>query len=172
MGLVPALRLAESVGRYDLLDEHLSVDSPNPVTKARGVVGRMLAGADSIDDQDLLRHGGMPRRFDGVPAPSTLATFLRSFTHGHLQKLDRIGGEVLAGLAAQVPGVTPGADTTSRSRSSMSMTPVSEVHWHAKQGVAYGYSSAHVMRLARYQASWAPTSTARGSLDLLPAHRF
>ena len=156
MGLVPALRLAESVGRYDLLDEHLSVDSPNPVTKARGVVGRMLAGADSIDDQDLLRHGGMPRRFDGVPAPSTLATFLRSFTHGHLQKLDRIGGEVLAGLAAQVPGVTP----------------VSEVHWHAKQGVAYGYSSAHVMRLARYQASWAPTSTARGSLDLLPAHRF
>ena len=63
----------------------------------------MLAGSDSIDDQDLLRHGGMPQLFDGVPAPSTLATFLRSFTHWHLQQPDRIGGEVLAGLAARVP---------------------------------------------------------------------
>ncbi len=86
-GLVPALRLAESAGLHDLLGEHLSVPSPNPASKTVGVVAGMLAGADSIDDLDLLRHGGMPRLFAGVRAPSTLGTFLRSFTHGHVQQV-------------------------------------------------------------------------------------
>lgn len=79
-GLVPVLRLAESAGLHDLLEEQLSVASPNATAKATSVVGGMLAGADSIDDLDLLRHGGMPRLFSGVRAPSTLGTFLRSFT--------------------------------------------------------------------------------------------
>ena len=87
-GLVPMLRLAESAGFYDLLDG-LTVASPNPAAKVASVVGAMLAGADSIDDMDLLRHGGMGRIFGGVRAPSTLGTFLRSFTHGHVQQLDR-----------------------------------------------------------------------------------
>ena len=60
---------------------------------------------DSIDDLDLLRHGGMPRLFTGVRAPSTLGTFLRSFTHGHVQQLDAVGGDLLAGLTARVPGL-------------------------------------------------------------------
>lgn len=81
-GLVPVLRLAESAGLHDLLAAQLSVASPNATAKAASVVGGMLAGADSIDDLDLLRHGGMPRLFPGVRAPSTLGTFLRSFTHG------------------------------------------------------------------------------------------
>ena len=54
------------------------------------VVAGMLAGADSIDDLDLLRHGGMDRLFGGLRAPSTLGTFLRSFTHGHVQQLDAV----------------------------------------------------------------------------------
>jgi len=62
-GLVPALRLAESAGLHDLLRRCLSVDSPNPVAKSTSVIGGMLAGADSIDDLDLLRHGGMGRIF-------------------------------------------------------------------------------------------------------------
>ena len=56
-GLVPALLLGESAGLHDLLEEHLRVDSPNPVLKSAGVVARMLAGADSIDDLKVLRHG-------------------------------------------------------------------------------------------------------------------
>jgi hypothetical protein len=71
-GLVPALRLAESSGLHDLLDTGLSVVSPNATAKVTSVVGGMLAGADSIDDLDLLRHGGMPRLFGGLRAPSTL----------------------------------------------------------------------------------------------------
>ena len=81
-GLVPALRLAESAGFEDLLDG-LSVPSPNASAKTVSVVGGMLAGADSIDDLDLLRRGGMGRLFGEVRAPSTLGTCLRSFTHGH-----------------------------------------------------------------------------------------
>ena len=93
-GLVPALRLAESAGLYDLLDERLSVGSPNSTVKTASMVGGMLAGADSIDDLDLLRHGGMGRLFSGVRAPSTLGTFLRSFSHGHVQQLDAVGGRL------------------------------------------------------------------------------
>ena len=115
-GLVPVLRLAESAGLYELL-EGLSVDSPNPVAKAASVVGGMLAGADSIDDLDLLRHGGMARLFGGVRAPSTLGTFLRTFTHGHVQQLDAAGGRLLAGLTAQVPGLLAGADAAGRAGS-------------------------------------------------------
>ena len=57
-GLVPVLALAESAGLYDLLTR-LSVPSPNAGAKSVAVIGGMLAGADSIDDLDLLRHGGM-----------------------------------------------------------------------------------------------------------------
>ncbi|MDN5745514.1 MAG: IS1380 family transposase, partial [Nocardioidaceae bacterium] len=76
-GLVPALGLAGSAGLYDLLDERVRVPSPNATAKVTSVVGGMLAGADTIDQLDLLRHGGMKRLFGGVRAPSTLGTFLR-----------------------------------------------------------------------------------------------
>ncbi len=135
-GLARALGLAGSAGMYGLL-EQLSVPSPNAATKSAGVVAGMLAGADSIDDLDLLRHGGMPRLFVGVRAPSRLGTFLRSFTHGHVQQLDAVGGRLLAGLAGRVPALLAGAggiafvdvDDTIR-----------QVHGYAKQAAAYGYS--------------------------------
>jgi hypothetical protein len=49
----------------------------------------MIAGADSIDDMDLLRHGAMPALFGGVRAPSTLGSFLRAFTWGNVLQLGR-----------------------------------------------------------------------------------
>lgn len=55
----------------------------------------------------------MPRLFAGVRAPSTLGTFLRSFTHGHVQQLDAVGGRLLAGLTRQIREPTV-ADTTGR----------------------------------------------------------
>jgi len=55
----------------------------------------MVAGADSIDDMVLLRHGAMGTLFRGVRAPSTLGTFLRSFTFGHVRQLDAVASRLL-----------------------------------------------------------------------------
>lgn len=137
-GLVPTLRLAESAGFYDLLDG-LSVPCPNAVVKTAGVVGGMLAGADSIDDLDLLRHGGMGRLFAGVRAPSTLGTFLRSFTHGHVQQLDAVNAGLLAGLAARVPGLLAGAEREGIAFVDVDDT-IRQVHGYAKQGAGFGYT--------------------------------
>lgn len=139
------LRLAESAGLYDMLGA-LSVDSPNPVVKATSVVGGMLAGADSIDDLDLLRHGGMGRLFGGIRAPSTLGTFLRAFTHGHVQQLDAVGGRLLAGLAARVPGLIAGSGRGGVAFIDVDDT-VREVHGYAKQGAAFGYSGVRGLNL-------------------------
>ena len=133
-----------SVGRVrgsgDLLGQRLSVDSPNAAAKATSVVGGMLAGADSIDDLDLLRHGGMGRLFAGVRAPSTLGTFLRSFTHGHVQQLDAVSGRLLAGLAKWVPGLLAGGESAEGIAFVDVDDTVREVHGHAKQAAAYGYT--------------------------------
>lgn len=139
-GLVPVLRLAESAGLYDLLEDQLSVASPNAAVKATSVIGGMLAGADSIDDLDLLRHGGMPRLFAGVRAPSTLGTFLRSFTHGHVQQLDAIGGDLLAGLTGRVPALLSGGDHVEGFACIDVDDTIREVHGYAKQAAAYGYT--------------------------------
>lgn len=139
-GLVPALRLAGAAGLEDLLEQRLSVGSPNATTKATCVVAGMLAGADSIEDLDLLRHGGMARLFEGVRAPSTLGTFLRSFTHGHVQQLDAVNGRLLAGLSTQVPGLLPGGGSAAGMAFIDLDDTIREVHGYAKQAAAYGYT--------------------------------
>jgi hypothetical protein len=101
----------------------------------------MLAGADSIDDLDLLRHGGMPRLFGGVRAPSTLGTFLRTFTHGHVQQLDKVNAAMLAGLTGDVPNLLAGSGDQGIAFVDVDDT-IREVHGYAKQGAAFGYSGA------------------------------
>lgn len=139
-GLVPVLELAGRAGLDGLLAEHLSVPSPNTVDKSRSVVAGMLAGADSIDDLDVLRCGGMARVVAGVRAPSTLGTFLRTFTHGHVQQVDKISAAVLAGLTGQVRGLLAGG----RADDGMAFIDVDDtiraVHGYAKQGAGFGYS--------------------------------
>ncbi len=136
-GLVAVLRLAERAGLHDLLAAHVSVASPNAGVKAAGVVAGMLAGADSIDDLDVLRHGGNGRVFTGVRAPSTYGTFLRAFTFGHVRQLDAVASRTLAGLAGVVPRLLAGTEV-------MAYVDVDDtirqVHGYAKQGAAYGYS--------------------------------
>ncbi len=86
-GLVPVLRLAGRAGLHDLLAEHLTLTgsgTANAPLKLPSLVAGMVVGADSIDDMDVLRHGAMDRLFTGVRAPSTLGTFLRAFTFGHV----------------------------------------------------------------------------------------
>src|SRR5439155_14720073 len=78
-GLAPVLGLAERCGLHRLVAETLTVFGPagaNAAVKVPALIAGMVAGADSIDDMDVLRHGGMGRLFDGVRAPSTLGSFL------------------------------------------------------------------------------------------------
>jgi hypothetical protein len=84
-GLVPVLALARDAGLQALADEHLSVPTDkgaNAGLKIASLVAGMVAGADSIDDMALLRHGGMGTIFDTCYAPSTLGSFLRALTCG------------------------------------------------------------------------------------------
>lgn len=155
-GLVPALRLAELAGLHRLLDELLSVDSPNATAKATSVVGGMLAGADCIDDLDLLRHGGMGRLFGGVRAPSTLGTFLRSFTHGHVQQQDAVSARLLAGLADGVPGLQAGAGDADAIAFLDVDDTIREVHGYAKQAAAHGYSGVRGLNVALAMLSTRP----------------
>ena len=82
-GLVPVMQLAEDTGLHRLVADAVQITDPpipstgvNPAGKITSVVAGMAAGADSIDDLDVLRHGGMPELFGGVYAPSTLGSFL------------------------------------------------------------------------------------------------
>ena len=165
-GLVPVLALGERAGLSGLLDASLSVASPNATAKARSVVAGMLAGADSIDDLDVLRAGGMTRLVDGVRAPSTLGTFLRTFTHGHVQQVDKVTGRLLAGLAGQVPALLGGA----RRLGAMVFVDVDDtirqVHGYAKQAAGFGYSGVRGLnvQLAVVSTPTSPPLIARARL--------
>ena len=103
-GLVPVLALADGAGLRRLADEHLSVPTDKGAhagLKVASLVAGMVAGADSIDDMALLRHGGMGRIFAKAYAPSTLGSFLRAFTFGHVRQLDAVASRFLAALAAR-----------------------------------------------------------------------
>jgi len=109
-GLVPVMALAEQAGLSGLVTEHVKITTPpiastgtNPAGKISSIVAGMVAGADSIDDLDVIRHGGMTRLFSGVYAPSTLGAFLRAFTHGHTRQLTAVARRLLINLAARTP---------------------------------------------------------------------
>src|SRR5215218_974407 len=108
-GLVPAMALAESAGLCELGDQRLSVPTDkgaNAGLKVASLVAGMVAGADSIDDMALLRHGGMGRIFARAYAPSTLGSFLRAFSFGHVRQLDAVTARFLLGLA-RLAGLGP-----------------------------------------------------------------
>src|SRR5215207_158459 len=136
-GLVPLLQLAWSAGLHRLADEHLSVPTDkgaNAGLKVGSLVAGMAAGADSIDDMRLLRHGGMGRVFTGGYAPSTLGSFLRSFTFGHVRQLDAVASRFLSALAVRAPLLGAGPVLVDLDDT------IVEVHGYAKQGAAFGYS--------------------------------
>lgn len=138
-GLVPIVRLAESVGLAALADEWLSVPTDkgaNAGAKVTALVAGMVAGADSIDDMALLRHGGMGRLFKNVYAPSTLGSFLRAFTFGHVRQLDAVASRFLTNLAATTP-LTAGVGEVAIVDID---DTIIEVHGHTKQGAGFGYT--------------------------------
>ena len=148
-GLVPVLALAESAGLRDLVDDHLTVPTDkgaNAGLKVASLVGGMVAGADSIDDLALLRHGGMGRVFARAYAPSTLGSFLRAFTFGHVRQLDAVASRFLIALSGltRLLDASAASDTASDAVAGYELVDVDdtiiEVHGHAKQGAGFGYS--------------------------------
>jgi Transposase DDE domain group 1 len=112
-GLVPVMALAQRAGLADLVGEHVRPGGEcgvNAHLKVGCLVAGMAAGADSIDDMGLLRHGAMPALFGGVRAPSTLGSHLRSYTWGNVSQLEKAGREFLIALAGRAP-LLPGAGT-------------------------------------------------------------
>jgi hypothetical protein len=138
-GLAPVVALAHRCGLAELVADKLTLPAKGGVNahlKIPALIGGMVAGADSIDDMDLLRHGGTGRLFGGVRAPSTLGTFLRTFTFGHVRQLDSVASSMLAELAARTPllagvGQVAYVDVDDT---------VKATYGYAKQGAGYGYS--------------------------------
>ena len=105
-GLVPIVALAQQCGLAALADEHLSLPTDkgaNAGAKVTSLVAGMVAGADSIEDMALLRHGAMSTLFDRPYAPSTLGSFLREFSFGHVRQLDAVAARLVTGLHGRTP---------------------------------------------------------------------
>jgi len=138
-GLAAVLALATRCGLATLLTQQLRIAArggANATAKILALVAGMVAGADSIDDMDLLRHGGMSRLFTDVRAPSTLGTFMRLFTFGHVRQLDAVAAGLLTRLAGAAP-ILPGVSTVAFVDID---DTVRETFGYAKQGAGRGYS--------------------------------
>jgi Transposase DDE domain group 1 len=140
-GLVPVMALARKARLRELADERLSVPTDkgaNPGLKISSLVAGMVAGADSLEDMALLRHGGMGAVFAAGYAPSTLGSFLRSFSFGHVRQVDAVASRFLLHLAehTQLLGGIPDSGMVTVDLDDT----VVEVHGYQKQGAAFGYS--------------------------------
>jgi Transposase DDE domain group 1 len=138
-GLVLPATLAQHLELRELIDDSVDLgDAPgraNVGHKAMTLIHSALAGGDCIDDADALRAGDTEAVLGhGVLAPSTLGTFLRSFTWGHARQLDRASGELLArawmaGAGPDDEPVTIDVDST-----------ICETYGLAKQGGVFGHT--------------------------------
>src|SRR4051794_32579495 len=134
-------------------------DRPGAANAGRKVMALLFAmvlGADSIEDTDVLRAGRTRRLLGGwLPAPSTLGTFLRAFTFGHVRQLDQLLAESLT--RAWQAGAGPGAGRLVIDVDSF----VGEVCGYLKQGAGYGYK-----RVFGYHPLLATRDPTRGGLNL------
>ena len=138
-GLVLASTLAGRLGIEQVVDETLDLGerpgAARPGRKLLTLVCSALVGGDSIDDADVLRCGETQRVLGHrVMAPSTLGTFLRSFTFGHVRQLDRAFETILG--RAWAAGAGPGSEPLTIDLDST----IVEVAGHAKQGAGFGYT--------------------------------
>jgi hypothetical protein len=142
-GLIPVMALAEQTGLRRLLADKVHIRAPrirsgsaNPAPKLATLIAGMCAGADCIDDIDVIRSGGMKTLFNGVYAPSTVGTLLREFTFGHARQLESVLREHLVALCGRVD-LLPGADAQVFIDIDSLLRPV---YGHAKQGASYGHT--------------------------------
>ncbi|WP_327009805.1 IS1380 family transposase [Dactylosporangium sp. NBC_01737] len=138
-GLEPVMALAQRCDLHGIVAARLRLPTDkgsNASGKVAAIVAGMLTGADSIEDLDVLRHGGMPILFSSVYAPSTLGSFLRAFTHGHVRQLQAAGRQFLVRLAGQAlllpsAGAVTFVDVDSLLR---------RVYGKQKQGAGFGHA--------------------------------
>ena len=142
-GLVPVMALAAQTDLPVLLADKIHIaqsrirsGAANPAPKLGTLIAGMCAGADCIDDVDLVRSGGMKTLFDDVYAPSTVGTLLREFTFGHARQLESVLREHLAALCERVE-LLPGADERAFVDIDSLLRPV---YGHAKEGASYGHT--------------------------------
>jgi hypothetical protein len=139
-GLLMTATLAQRLGIEELVNEAVWLDprvpgAALPGRKVMSLVHGMLAGADSIDDMNVLRAGSTQLILGHrVMAPSTLGTFLRAFTFGHVRQLDRVLDQALR--RAWAAGAGPGEGPLVIDIDSF----VGEVYGYQKQGASYGYT--------------------------------
>jgi len=175
-GLVPVMTLAQQTGLGRLLGEKVRISAPriksgsaNPAPKLATVVAGMCAGADCIDDIDVLRSGGMKTLFDGVYAPSTVGTLLREFTFGHARQLESVLREHLVALCGRVD-LLPGADAQVFIDIDSLLRPV---YGHAKQGASYGHTKIAGKQILRKGLSpLAATISTTGSAPVIAGMRL
>lgn len=134
-GLVVAATLMARLGLEALINERVKTGSANAGRKLLTVVAAMLTGGTHIDHVDVLRAGATQRVLGFVvAAPSTVGTFLRGFTFGHLRQLDAVLGRALA--RAWQLGAGPGDAALVIDLDST----ITEVHGKKKHGAGYGYT--------------------------------
>ncbi len=131
-GIVLAATLAERLGIEALVDQAVGLGegpgAANAGAKVMTLISAMALGADCIDDCDVLRAGQTGQVLGHeVLAPSTLGTFLRAFTFGHVRQLDRVLGQTVE--RAWAAGAGPGDGRLVIDVDSF----VGEVHGYAKQ---------------------------------------
>jgi hypothetical protein len=133
-GLVVPATLIVRLGLEQLIDATVRlVDRVGGAHPGRKVLTAILAGATHIDHADRLRAGATHRVLPfRVMAPSTLGTFLRSFTFGHIRQLDKVIGETIRRVWRFDVG--PGAAPVTIDLDST----ICEVHGKHKHGAAYG----------------------------------
>lgn len=144
-GLVPVMALAEQAGLSELVSERVTLASlpprvasagVNPAGKLSSIIGGMAAGADSIDDLQVIRSGGMKRLFDQVHAPATLGQFLREFTHGHVSQVAAVAEAHLVNLVERTE-LLAGIEQQAYVDIDSLLRPV---YGHAKQGASFGHT--------------------------------
>jgi hypothetical protein len=137
-GIVLVATLARRLGIEALAQRFVRlgdrVGAANAGRKVMSLIYAMALGADCIDDCDVLRSGRLSALLGRLAAPSTLGTFLRAFTFGHVRQLDRLLAESLT--RAWAAGAGPGGERLVIDVDSF----VGEVHGYAKQGAAFGYT--------------------------------
>jgi hypothetical protein len=141
-GLLVTATLAQRLGLEELVNESVSLGevpgAARPGRKVMSLVHGMLAGADRIDQMNVLRAGSTGLVLGHrVMAPSTLGTFLRAFLFGHVRQLDHVLDVVLTRAWATSAG--PGDGPLVIDIDSF----VGEVYGDEKDGASYGYT--HVL---------------------------
>ena len=165
------MALAEQAGLSELalakvvIDPHgtrVASAAVNPAGKLTSIIAGMAAGADSIDDLDVIRCGGMGRLFGGVYACSTLGQFLREFSHGHTRQLASVARAHLVNLV-RCSGLLPGLEVQAFIDIDSLLRPV---YGHAKQGASFGHAKIAGRQVLRKGLS--PLATTISTADGAP----